>query len=199
MVLIVDDEPSVRDALSSLLRAVGWQVRTFATAAAFLEFQPPDLPLCILLDVHLPGASGLGVQRELAERADAPPIVFLSSYDDVPMRVQAMKAGAIGFLSKPFREEQLLAAINRAIERDARARASRAELAGLHRRIATLTAREYEVMLLIAQGHRNKQVAAALGVTEATIKVHRRHVMEKMAAQSLPELVRMVERVRPTG
>lgn len=199
IVFVVDDDPSVCEALSSLLRAVGWQVRTFATAAAFLDFGPPDLPACIVLDVRLPGASGLGVQRQLAGRGDAPPIIFMSSYGDIPTTVQAMKAGAIEFLPKPFREEDLLAAIDSAIERDARARSGRAELAGLRQRMAALSTREHEVMLLIVQGHLNKQVAAALGITEATVKVHRRHVMDKMVAHSLPELVRMVERVQPTG
>lgn len=199
IVLVVDDDASVCEALSSLLRAVGWQVRTFATAAAFLDFGRPDLPACIVLDVRLPGASGLAVQRQLAGLGDASPIIFMSSYVDIPTTVQAMKAGAIEFLPKPFHEEDLLAAIDGAIERDVRARADRADLAGLRQRIATLSAREHEVMLLVVRGHLNKQVAAALGITEATVKVHRRHVMDKMVAQSLPELVRMVERVQPTG
>ena len=198
MVFVVDDDASVCEALSSLLRAVGWQVRTFATAAAFLAFARPDLPACILLDVRLPGASGLDLQRQLASDGEAPPIIFMSSYGDIPMTVQAMKAGAIEFLPKPFREEDLLAAIDGAIRRDAAVRAARAELAGLRQRIASLSAREHEVMLLIVLGHLSKQVAFALGITEATVKVHRRHVMEKMGAESLPELVRMVERAQPT-
>lgn len=199
IVFVIDDDASVCEALSSLLRAVGWQVRTFGTAAAFLEFGRPDLPACVVLDVRLPGSSGLDLQRQLAGPGDAPPIIFMSSYGDIPMTVQAMKAGAIEFLPKPFREDALLAAIEGAIQRDAGARAVRAELSGLRLRIASLTTREHEVMQLIVQGNLNKQAAAALGVTEATIKVHRRHVMQKMAAQSLPELVRMVERARPTS
>lgn len=199
IVFVVDDDASVCEALSSLLRAVGWQVRTFATAAAFLAFRRPDLPSCLVLDVRLPGPSGLDLQRQLAGRGDAPPIIFVSSHGDIPMTVQAMKAGAVEFLPKPFREEDLLAVIAVAIERDAAARTHRAELAELRQRIGSLSTRENEVMLLIAQGLMNKQAAAALGITEATVKVHRRHVMEKMAAKSLPELVRMLERVQPTG
>lgn len=198
VVFVVDDDASVCGALSSLLRAVGWQVQAFPTAAAFLEFRRPDLPACLMLDVRLPGASGLDLQRQLAARADAPPIIFMSSHGDIPMTVQAMKAGAVEFLPKPFREEHLLAAIDGAIERDAAARAARAELAGLRQRIGSLSTREYEVMLLILKGLLNKQTAAALGITEATVKVHRRHIMRKMAAESLPELVRMVERVQPS-
>jgi FixJ family two-component response regulator len=199
IVFVVDDDASVCAALSSLLRAVGWRVQTFATAAAFLEFRRPDLPACLVLDVRLPGPSGLDLQRELAGRRDAPPIIFMSSHGDIPMTVRAMKAGAVEFLPKPFREEDLLVVIEVAIQRDAGARADRAELAGLRRRIGSLSLREHEVMLLILKGLLNKQAAAALGITEATVKVHRRHVMEKMAADSLPELVRMVERVQPTG
>jgi FixJ family two-component response regulator len=199
IVFVVDDDASVCAALSSLLRAVGWRVQTFATAAAFLEFRRPDLPACLVLDVRLPGPSGLDLQRELAGRRDAPPIIFMSSHGDIPMTVRAIKAGAVEFLPKPFREEDLLAVIEVAIQRDAGARADRAELAGLRQRIGSLSLREHEVMLLVLKGLLNKQAAAALGITEATVKVHRRHVMEKMAADSLPELVRMVERVQPTG
>ena len=199
IVFVIDDDASVSAALSSLLRAVGWQVSTFASAAAFLEFRRPELPACIVLDVRMPGVSGLELQRQLAECADAPPIIFMSSYGDIWMTVlQAMKAGAVEFLPKPFREEELLAAIEGALQRDAAARAARAGMAALRLRIASLSTREQEVMLRIVQGHLNKQVAAELGITEGTVKVHRRHVMEKMAAASLPELVRMVERVQPT-
>ncbi len=199
IVFVVDDDASVCEALSSLLRAVGWQVRTFVNAAAFLEFRRPDLPACLVLDVRLPGVSGLDLQRQLAGRGDALPIIFMSSHGDIPMTVQAMKAGAVEFLPKPFREEDLLSVVDGAIERDAAARADRAGLAGLRQRIGSLSTREHEVMLLILKGFLNKQAAAALGITEATVKVHRRHIMEKMAAESLPELVRMVERVQPTG
>ena len=199
IVFVVDDDASVCEALSSLLRSVGWQVRTFASAAAFVAFRRPDLPACLLLDVRLPGLSGLDLQRRLAGRVDTPPIIFMTSHGDIPMTVQAMKAGAVEFLAKPFRGEDVLAAVDVAIGRDAAARASRAELAGLRRRIGSLSTREHAVMLLILKGFLNKQVAAALGITEGTVKVHRRHVMEKMDAKSLPELVRMVEQVQPTG
>jgi FixJ family two-component response regulator len=196
IVFVIDDDESVCAALSSLLRALGWQVLTFPSAAAFLAFGRPDLPACIVLDVRLPGMSGLDLQRQLAEGADAPPIIFMSSFGDIPMTVQAMRAGAIEFLPKPFREEDLLAAVEGAIHRDADARAARAEMAVLQLRIASLSTREHEVMLLIVQGQLNKQVAAELGITEATVKVHRRHVMEKMLAKSLPDLVRLVERAQ---
>jgi FixJ family two-component response regulator len=199
IVFVVDDDASVCEALSSLLRAVGWQVQTFAAAAAFLEFRRPELPACLVLDVRLPGLSGLDLQRQLAGRGDALPIIFMSSHGDIPMTVQAMKAGAVEFLPKPFREADLLVVIAAAIERDAAARVDRAELDGLRQRIDSLSTREHEVMLLIVKGLLNKQTAAALGITEATVKVHRRHVMAKMVADSLPALVRMVERVQPTG
>jgi FixJ family two-component response regulator len=199
IVFVVDDDASVCKALSSLLRSVGWQVQTFATAAAFLEFRRPDLPACLVLDIRLPGPSGLDLQRELAARGDALPIIFVSSHGDIPMTVQAMKAGAVEFLPKPFREEDLLVVIDAAIERDAAAREDHAEVAGVRQRIGSLSTREHEVMLLILKGLLNKQAAAVLGITEATVKVHRRHIMAKMAAESLPELVRMVERVQPTG
>jgi FixJ family two-component response regulator len=199
IVFVVDDDASVCEALSSLLRAVGWQVQTFATGGAFLEFRRPELPGCLLLDVRLPGPSGLDLQRQLAARGDALPIIFMSSHGDIPMTVQAIKAGAVEFLPKPFREEGLLALVDGAIERDAAARVAGAELAALRQRIGSLSTREHEVMLLILKGLLNKQAAATLGITEATVKVHRRHVMEKMAAESLPELVRMVERAQRMG
>lgn len=198
MVFVVDDDASVCETLGSLLRAVGWQVRTFPTAAAFLEFPRPDLPSCMLLDVCLPGTSGLELQRQLVGRGEAPPIIFMSGRGDIPTTVQAMRAGAVEFLPKPCREEELLAAIEGAIRCDADGRAARADLAGLRRRMGLLSTREHEVMLLIVAGHLNKQVAAALGITEATVKVHRRHVMEKMLAKSLPDLVRLVDRAQPT-
>lgn len=199
IVYVVDDDPSVCQALSSLLRAVGWLVETFATAAAFLAFRRPDLPACLVLDIQLPGLSGLDLQRQLVEGGEPPPIIFMSSHGDIRMTVQAMRAGAVEFLPKPFREDSLLAVIVEAIERDTARRAERAKLSGLRQRIGSLSGREHEVMLLIVKGFLNKQAAAALGITEATVKVHRRRMMVKMAAQSLPELVRMVERWEPSG
>jgi FixJ family two-component response regulator len=198
-VFVVDDDPSICEALSSLLRAFGWQVQTFANAAAFLSFGRPDTPACLVLDVRLPGVSGLELQRTLSERGDALPIIFMTSHGDIPMSVQAMKAGAIEFLPKPFREEELLAAIEAALARSTTVRRDRAELEGLRQRIGSLSAREHEVMVLIVRGMLNKQAAAALGISEVTVKVHRRRAMEKMRAHSLPELVRMVERVLPTS
>jgi FixJ family two-component response regulator len=197
-VFVVDDDASMCQALSSLLRAVGWQVQTFADAAAFLAFQRPDTAACLVLDVRLPGASGLELQRVLAERGDKLPVIFMTGHGDIPMSVQAMKAGAFEFLPKPFSEADLLAAIASALRRNAVGRRESSELAGLRGRMALLSARERQVMGLVVDGLLNKQAAAALGISEVTVKVHRRRVMEKTGAQSLPELVRMVARVEPT-
>jgi FixJ family two-component response regulator len=195
-VFVVDDDASVRDALSSLLRAVGWQVRSFASAIDFLRHERAPTPSCMVLDVRLPGVSGLELQRMLAERGDRLPVIFMTGYGDIPMSVQAMKAGALEFLSKPFRADVLLAAVEAGVQRDASELHQRAELAAIRERIQTLSAREREVMDLVVKGMLNKQAAARLTIAEATVKVHRRHVMEKMGTQSLPDLVRMVERVR---
>jgi FixJ family two-component response regulator len=199
IVHVVDDDLSVRTAIGALLRSAGLQVRLYASAQEFLAQRRPDVLSCLVLDIRMPGLSGLDLQRELEQAAAALPIIFITGHADIPTSVRAMKAGAVEFLPKPFREEVLLAVIDGAIERDVAARADRADLAGLRQRIGLLSVREHEVMLLILKGLLNKQAAAALGITEATVKVHRRHVMEKMAAESLPELVRMVERVQPTG
>jgi FixJ family two-component response regulator len=197
MVFVVDDDASMCEALSSLLRAVGWQVRTFDTAAAFLGYPRPDTSACLVLDVRLPGTSGLELQRTLADRGDALPVIFMTGHGDIPMSVQAMKAGAVEFLPKPFREDDLLAAIQAALQRNAAGRQQRLELDSLLQRFESLSSREREVMALIVKGLLNKQAAAALGISEVTVKVHRRRAMDKMGARSLPELVRMVERVRP--
>jgi FixJ family two-component response regulator len=197
VVFVVEDDASLCEALSSLLRAVGWQVLAFASAAAFLECKRPDTPGCLVLDVRLPGASGLELQRTLAARGDLLPVIFMTGHGDIPMSVQAMKAGALEFLPKPFREDELLDAIAAALRHDGAARTERGELAELQRRFDSLSAREREVMVLVLKGLLNKQAGAALGISEVTVKVHRRRVMEKTGAQSLPELVRMAQRLEP--
>jgi FixJ family two-component response regulator len=198
LVYIVDDDLSVREALSSLLRAVGRQVRTFATAAQFLRHERPDVPACLVLDVRLPDVSGVDLQAALAERADSLPIIFITGHADVAISVKAMKGGAQEFFSKPLRERELLEAIELALERNAADRREGAEIRAVRRRLETLSPREFAVMQLILKGLLNKQAAAELGITEVTVKVHRHRVMLKMQAQSLPELVRMVQRVLPT-
>jgi FixJ family two-component response regulator len=195
MVFILDDDISIREALCTLLRSVGFEVRTFTSAAEFLNAELPDVPACLVLDVRLPGLSGLDLQRELGRTGVEIPIIFISGHGDIPMTVRAMKAGAVEFLPKPVREQELLDAIAQAIDKDRGARRQRAEVAAVRVRYATLTPRESEVASKIIRGLLNKQVAADLGVTEVTVKVHRRHIMEKMQASSLAELVRMIERL----
>jgi FixJ family two-component response regulator len=195
MVFILDDDISIREALCTLLRSVGFEVRTFTSAAEFLNAELPDVPACLVLDVRLPGLSGLDLQRELGRTGVEIPIIFISGHGDIPMTVRAMKAGAVEFLPKPVREQELLDAIAQAIDKDRAARRQRAEVAAVRVRYATLTPRESEVASKIIRGLLNKQVAADLGVTEVTVKVHRRHIMEKMQASSLAELVRMIERL----
>ncbi|VTU16481.1 response regulator transcription factor [Variovorax sp. RA8] len=194
IVFIVDDDASVREALSSLMRAIGWQVQTFSTAAEFLAHTRPNVPACLVLDVRLPVTSGLELQRILAERSDALPIVFMTGHGEVPVSVKAMKAGAVEFLLKPFSDAELLNAIELALERDAAGIRERTELADIRERMASLSAREHEVMMLVLKGLLNKQAAAELGIAEDTVKVHRHNLMKKMGVRSLPELVRMVER-----
>lgn len=195
MVFILDDDISIREALCTLLRSVGLEVRTFPSAAEFLNAELPDVPACLVLDVRLPGLSGLDLQRELGRTGVEIPIIFISGHGDIPMTVRAMKAGAVEFLPKPVREQELLDAIAQAIDKDRAARRQRAEVAAVRVRYATLTPRENEVASKITRGLLNKQVAADLGVTEVTVKVHRRHIMEKMQASSLAELVLMIERL----
>jgi len=198
IVFVIDDDLSVREALSSLIRSVGLQVQTFASSKEFLAFERPQVTACLVLDVRMPGLNGLELQRELA-RGDRPlPIIFITGHGDIPMTVRAMKAGAVDFLPKPFREQDLLDAIAHSLELDSVARQQRAELAQIQTRYDTLTAREREVVALVVRGMRNKETAAALGITEVTVKVHRHNIMEKMDARSLPALTGMVERLQPS-
>jgi FixJ family two-component response regulator len=198
LVFVVDDDPSVREGLSSLLRSVGLHVRTFTSAEEFLRHPRPEVPACVVLDVRMPGLSGLELQRELATSAEGLPIIFITGHGDIPMTVRAMKAGAVEFLPKPFRDQDLLDAIQQALERNRIAKQQRAALADLRARYELLTGREREVLVLVAHGMTNKQVAARLGISEITVKVHRGHLMRKMKAGSLPELVRIHEQLSPS-
>jgi FixJ family two-component response regulator len=195
VVFIVDDDAAMRRSLSSLFRSVGLRVEVFASAQDFLRCTPPNLPGCLVLDVRLPGLSGLDLQRRMAEANLDIPIVFITAHGDIPMSVRAMKAGAVEFLTKPFRDQDLLDATHLGLERDREARAQRADSQELHHRYHSLTSRDREVMACVVAGLLNKQIAAELGMSETTVKVHRHRVMEKMGADSLAELVRMADRV----
>jgi FixJ family two-component response regulator len=196
---VVDDDPSMRRSLDSLLRSVGLDVRVFASAQEFMQAERPDAPACLVLDVRLPGMSGLTFQQELVKAGEALPIIFLTGHGDVPMTVRAMKAGAAEFLTKPFDDQVLLDAIHAAIERDRARRRDTAGLAEVQGCYRTLTPREREVMKLVVAGRVNKQIAAELGLSLVTVKVHRGQVMRKMLARSVAELVRMADRLGPAG
>jgi FixJ family two-component response regulator len=195
VVFVIDDDPSVRDGLESLLRSVGLQVKLFASTQEFLRGARPDVPGCLVLDVRLPGMGGLDFQRELAKSSIHLPIIFITGHGDIPMSVQAMKCGAIEFLTKPFRDQILLDAIRQAIQRDRANRKRQAEIAELHARYDLLTQREREVLALVVSGLLNKQIAAQLATSEFTIKIQRSRAVQKMRAGSLAELVRMAEKL----
>jgi FixJ family two-component response regulator len=195
IVYIVDDDPSMREALTRLLGTVGLRAAAFKTPQEFLKDKRPDAPSCLVLDVRLPGLSGLDLQRELANMDPPIQIVFITAHGDIPMTVQALKAGAVDFLTKPFRDQQMLDAVQQAIDRDGAARQQRAELAERRRRHESLTPREREVMALVVTGLLNKQIAAQLRTSEATVKAHRAQLMRKMEADSVAQLVRIAERL----
>src|SRR3954466_6686499 len=197
LVIVIDDDPSVRTSLKFLLSTVGLQTETFDSATSFLHRKGVDVPSCLVLDVRLPGLSGLDFQRELAARHICIPIVFLTGHGDIPMSVRAMKAGAVEFLTKPFRDQDLLDAVRVALDRDRARREQDTEIADLRRRFDHLTSREQEVISLVVAGMLNKQIAAELGTAESTVKVQRSRAMEKMQAESLAHLIKMVQKLQP--
>jgi FixJ family two-component response regulator len=194
-VIIVDDDPSLRSMLGRLLGTVGLKSAAFASPDEFLRSPPPEGPACLVLDVQLPGLSGLDLQRELAKAGHQLPIVFMTGHGDIPMTVQAMKAGAVAFLTKPFRNQEMIDAVREGLNLDRMARQQREEMSGLRQRHERLTAREREVFALVAAGLLNKQIALQLGTTERTVKAHRGQVMLKMEADSVADLVRMADRL----
>jgi FixJ family two-component response regulator len=195
LVFVIDDDTSTRETLSSLIRSVGLRVRLFASAEEFLRCERPDTDSCLVLDIRLRGMSGLDFQGKLADRGISIPIIFITGHGDIQMSVRAMKAGAIEFLTKPFRDQDLLDAIHVALEKDGESRQRGAEVAQLETRFASLTPRESQVLPLVVSGLPNKQIAAELGISEAVTKVHRSQLMRKMRADSLPDLVRMAGKI----
>jgi RNA polymerase sigma factor (sigma-70 family) len=195
-VLVIDDDPDVRASVGRLLRSLGMNVQLFASIADFLGSNPPDGPTCLVLDVRLPGQSGLDLQRELARAKRELPIIFITGHGDIPMSVQAMKRGAIEFLTKPFRDQDLLDAIQLGLSRDRSRREEEKDLAALRERFASLSPREREIVIQVARGRLSKQIAHDIGIAEATVKVHRSRAMQKLKAGSLPELGRMADRLK---
>jgi FixJ family two-component response regulator len=195
VVFVVDDDASMRESLKNLICSVGLRVELFTSAQEFLRSKRPDVPSCLVLDVRLPGLSGLDLQRRTSDAGMEVPIIFITGHGDIPMSVRAMKAGAVEFLTKPFRDQDLLDAIQQGLERDRKAREQLAAVEELRRRFASLTPRERTVMTRVVAGLLNKQIGAELGTSETTVKIHRHQVMEKMRAGSLPELVRMADRL----
>lgn len=193
IVYVVDDDASVRDALGNLFRSVGLRVEVFGSAHEFLQSKLPDVASCLILDIRLPRLSGLDFQVDLAEAGIHVPIIFMTGHGDIPMTVRAMKAGAVDFLTKPFRDQDMLDAVTSAIERDRSSRREAKILSDLKARFVTLSAREQEVMALVTTGLMNKQIAAEIGIAEITVKIHRGHIMRKMAAKSLADLVKMAQ------